>query len=451
MVSILYDFTVAALLIWIAQMLRTKITLIQKFFIPASLLAGLIALVLGDQCLDIIHWSDMSGDYTWTLVVFVFVAIGLPGLKFNKAQGERLGSYFCYKNVVWGLQFSIPVLIGILVFSKMNWGVNDGFGLLLASGFIGGHGTAAAAGATFAKLGYAEAMDIGMTFATVGILTGVIGGVIFIKNATKKGYTQYIKDFKVIDEDLRTGMVKRENRDVFGMNTVSSISIDPLFWHFGLMLLPTGAALWFCSWFDAKTGIVLPEYAVGFLLALLISPMLKRSGIMEYVDLRITDRISGACTDLIVFFGVAKIKLPIVVTYAVPLVLMSIIGILICVATLNYFGPRMNRQSWFERSIFCYGYATGVFAIGMLLLRIVDPDNESGTLPDTGFVETLQTFLDLLIWSVGPFMMLNGTGLYVGLASLLFLFANILLAKKCGWWYKMPLVGRGAIHDKRAD
>lgn len=47
--------------------------------------------------------------------------------------------------------------------------ISDGFGVLLASGFIGGHGTAAAVGSTLDTLGWAEGTDIGLTFATIGI------------------------------------------------------------------------------------------------------------------------------------------------------------------------------------------------------------------------------------------------------------------------------------------
>lgn len=451
MVSVFYDFAIAGALIWIAQILRSKIKLIQKMFMPAALLAGLIALVLGNQCLGFLEWSDMSGDYTWTLVVMSFVAVGLPGIKFNKARGERLGSYFFYKLGTWALQFSIPVILCCLVLSKANMGVNDGFGLLMAAGFMGGHGTAAAVGATYAKLGFVEATDIAMTFATAGILVGVFGGLIFIKWATKKGYTQYIKDFSAITEDLRTGMVPRENRDVMGRNTVSSISVDPLFWHLALMLIPTALGIWFCDWLGGKTGYYLPEYAIGFLIALLMSALLKPTGVMEYVDFRITDRIAGTCTDLIVFFGVAKIKISIIVEYALPLVIMLVLGVIICWLTVYYFGPRMNKQSWFERSIFVYGYSTGVFAIGMLLLRICDPNSESGTLPDTGFVESIQTFLEIIAWAVGPYMMMAGTGLYFGLAALGIVIVSIVVSVACGWWYKMPLTGREAIHEIRED
>lgn len=55
--------------------------------------------------------------------------------------------------------------------------ISDGFGVLLASGFIGGHGTAAV-GSTLDTLGWAEGTDIGMTFATIGILAAMVHTVL---------------------------------------------------------------------------------------------------------------------------------------------------------------------------------------------------------------------------------------------------------------------------------
>ncbi len=94
-------------------------------------------------------------------------------------------------------------------------------------------------------------------------------------------------------------------------------------------------------------------------------------------------RISGTATDYLVFFGIASIKISVIVKYAVPLLMLLLCGIVLVVLTLMYFGPAMNKGSWFERSLFVLGYSTGVFAIGFILLRIVDPDNLSKTLNDT--------------------------------------------------------------------
>ena len=55
--SFLYDFAFMSLLLIIAQFLRSHIKFLQMFYIPASVLAGLMGLVLGPQFLNVIPWS----------------------------------------------------------------------------------------------------------------------------------------------------------------------------------------------------------------------------------------------------------------------------------------------------------------------------------------------------------------------------------------------------------
>lgn len=45
--DILADFAYASALILVGQFLRSKVTFFQKFFIPASMLAGFLGLLLG--------------------------------------------------------------------------------------------------------------------------------------------------------------------------------------------------------------------------------------------------------------------------------------------------------------------------------------------------------------------------------------------------------------------
>ena len=78
-------------------------------------------LILGNQVLGVLNFSDYSGDYTWTLVVMSFVAVGLPGIKFTKASGERIGSYFFYKLGTWALQFSFPSFSAVWSFPRSTW------------------------------------------------------------------------------------------------------------------------------------------------------------------------------------------------------------------------------------------------------------------------------------------------------------------------------------------
>ena len=57
--------------------LRSKVTFFQKFFIPASMLAGFLGLLLGSQFLIVIHFSDAMSSYAGLLVIPMFAIIGM--------------------------------------------------------------------------------------------------------------------------------------------------------------------------------------------------------------------------------------------------------------------------------------------------------------------------------------------------------------------------------------
>ena len=239
--DILVDFAIASFFIAVGQLLRAKVPLVQKFFIPPSMIAGFIALALGAQGLGILPFSENIGSYASVLIILIFAGVGINGFSFNKkdfkAEIDRIGSYFSYKVLAQAIQFSLAPLFSILVISKLFPNINYGFGLLLAAGFSGGHGTAAAVGTAFERLGDLDAMDIAMTCATVGILSGIFGGLFFIKLGTKKGWTKYMKGFNQISDDLRCGLVPKNERKSMGEETISSNVLDPLAWHLAVMLI----------------------------------------------------------------------------------------------------------------------------------------------------------------------------------------------------------------------
>lgn len=440
----LLDFAIASLFIMIGQLIRAKVKLVQKFFVPASMIAGFIALILGSQGFNVLPFSSGIDSYASMLIIVIFAAVGINGFSFSKdafkAEVERIGSYFSYKVLAQVIQFSLVPLFSILVISRLFPQINYGFGLLLAAGFSGGHGTAAAVGSTFARLGDTDAMDIAMTCATVGILSGIFGGLFFIKLGTKFGWTKYIKSFQYISGELKTGLVPKEKRNSMGQETVSSVVLDPLAWHLAVLLVASGAGMLLNKWIFSVTGLDLPTYLVAFLIAIVMFLVFKKVGVGDYIDENVISRISGTATDYLVFFGIASIKVSVIVKYAAPLALLLLFGIFIVVITLMYFGAAMNKGSWFERAIFVFGYSTGVFAIGFILLRIVDPENLSKTLNDTAFAAPFTTPIEMFAWSMGPMMLLNGNhwkfiGIYLAILAACII-VNIVFK---WWWIKMPL------------
>lgn len=455
---LLLDFAFASFLILIGMFIRSKVKFVQKSFIPAALLAGFMGLLLGPNILNILPFSESIGSYAGVLTIFVFASVGINGFKFSandmKKDLNRMGAHASYKMFTLAIQMVVPVGFSILVISKIVPDINYGFGLILAAGFFGGHGTAAAIGETFESLGWAAATDLGMTAATIGILVGIFGGLAFIKWATRNGYTHYVKDFSKISNELRTGLVKPKNRKSIATNTVSTIALDPIAFHLSLLLIPSGLGYLAKSWIMKTWNLNIPTFTVAFIIALIMFVILGKGekGVYKYVDSSLITRLGSAATDYLVFFGVASIKLTVIVEYALPLGLLVIVGVAMAMLILRFLGPTMNYENWFERSIFVYGYSTGVFSIGMTLLRIVDPDNKSKTLTDTAIVGPLNTPVEVFAWSAGPVMLLGGShwgfiGIYLAISIVC-----LVISKVFKWWYSdIPLSGRPDVNYDKVE
>ena len=180
--------------------------------------------------------SNNLGTYSAILIAVVFAALPLasPTMKV-KEIGQKLGPMWAYSQFGMFFQWAAIGIIGILLLTPL-FKVPEFFGIMCPVGFYGGHGTAAAMASEFGAEFTEDALSLGMTTATVGVVLGVIFGVMIIKIATKKHQTNYVTDFAELPNELRSGLVPEEKRDNLGKATVSSISIDHFALHLGIVI-----------------------------------------------------------------------------------------------------------------------------------------------------------------------------------------------------------------------
>lgn len=169
-VKFLYDFAVAAALLFVAKIIRCKFRFIQHAYIPAALLAGFLGLFLGPQFLDILPFSSEIANYPSILIAVLFgsMFVGTRGKMSVKSVLKGAGDTMLINGASEMMQFAVFILIGVAVLPVAFSGINNAFGLMLPAGFVGGHGTAAAIGGVLGDAGWADASTIGQTFATVG-------------------------------------------------------------------------------------------------------------------------------------------------------------------------------------------------------------------------------------------------------------------------------------------
>lgn len=420
--SLLYDVAIMSALLFVGKIIRTKVGFVQKLYIPSALIAGFLGLFLGPQFLNLLPFSNQISSYSGILIAVVFgsMFIGNKRKVTFKSMFHSVGDTFLVNAAAEIGQYAFFILIGAIVLPLVFGGINDAFGLMLPAGFIGGHGTAAAIGGVLEEGGWTDATSVAQTFATIGLLGGILGGVACINIGARKNKTAIIKDVKALPDEMLTGLVKEEDQTEFGKNTINAMSVDTFTWHFVLVMVSVGAAYLI----NAGLKIVLPSvsfpvYGIALVCGVILQGVLKLLKLDSYVDKRIITHIGSSATDYLVAFGVASINVSIVMTYLLPIILLSVLGFLFVVAWLWIISPRFFRNYWFERGIYIYGLSTGVMATGVILLRICDPEFKSGVLEDFGFAWIFLTFVDLILVSFSPVMIMQGRGIIWGTVLML--------------------------------
>lgn len=430
--SLLYDVAWMSALMLVAKVIRSKVRFVQKLYIPSALVAGFMGLFAGKQFLNVIPFSSEISNYAGILIAFVFgsMFIGNKTKVSFKRMFNSVGDSFLVNAAAEITQFGLFILLGVVIFPIFFKGINPAFGLMLPAGFVGGHGTAAAIGSVLVDSGWADATSIGQTFATIGLLGGILGGVAMINIGARRGDTAIIKSVEDLQEEMLTGLVQKDDRSEFGQNTVNAMSIDTLTWHFSLILVAVGMAYGV----NAVLKILLPSvsfpvYGLALVCSIVLQGALKLVNLDEYVDKKIITHIGSSATDYLVAFGVASINISVVVKYLTPIIVFSVIGFIFVVAWFWIISPRFFRNYWFERGIYIFGLSTGVMATGVILLRVTDPEFKSGVLEDFGFAWIFLSFMDMFLVSFSPMFILKGIGAFYSVILLLIAAISLIICK----------------------
>lgn len=408
--TLFVDVGIISALLLIGKLMRTQIKLVQKLFIPPSLLAGFIGLILGPYGFDLLPLSNQTGTYAGILIAFIFGALPLTS---QKAQGKtkEIASMWAYSQGGLLLQWAFGGLLGLLVLNQI-WPLSPGFGITMPSGYCGGHGTAAAIGQAFGQLGHDEILTLAMTAATFGIVSAVILGLIFVKWGTRKKYTTFLADYNDLPSELQTGLLPDEKRESMGESTCSSISIDSLTFNLSFVCL-----IAFCGYGISKLaahfmpGFELPVFSCAFVAGILLKKVFDRTGVTNYICPKTVNHISGALTDYLVAFGIASIKISVVIDYIVPLSILLLSGLVVTLTYVFVMARKLMKECWFEKALFTWGWFTGTMAMGIALLRVVDPKMRSRCLDSYALAYLFIAPVEISLITFAPVAFVNGYGL----------------------------------------
>ncbi len=408
--TLFVDIGIISSLLLIGKLMRVKIKWVQQLFIPPSLLAGFIGLALGPHGLDVLPLSSQTGTYAGILIAFIFGALPLTSQK-TKGDNKEIGAMWVYSQAGMLLQWAFGGLLGLLVLNQI-WPLSPGFGITMPSGYCGGHGTAAAIGQAFSNLGQDEILTLAMTAATFGIVGSVILGLIFVKWGARKKHTTYLADYNDLPQELRTGLLPKEKRESMGESTCSSISIDSLSFNLAIIcLIALGGYGISKLAAHFMPGFELPVFSCAFVVGILAKKLLDRTRASESICTQTVGHSSGAMTDFLVAFGISSIKLSVVVEYIVPLAILLLSGLAFTLIYVFVMARKLMKECWFEKALFTWGWFTGTMAMGIALLRVVDPKMKSRCLDSYALAYLFIAPVEIALITFAPVAFVNGYGL----------------------------------------
>ena len=417
-------FIFIAVLLLLGIGLRLRFPIFRWLFIPASVLAGLLGLLivqinLGDTISRYTsEWSTTLGSWPGFLIAVIFAGMLLERKPTPLRQSvSRVGRQGL---MVWVIVLG-ETAVGLLatwLFIKPFFDVPNSIGTLIETGFAGGHGTAAAMGEVFAHptINLTSGLDLGILMATCGLIYGLVSGILWINLAVGSGWIAK----PATDGDRHDSADPHANPPI-GHARIGKETIDPLLLQvlwlaiafgigIGLQMLVTSMVGFLEDMVQpAMTAVevenqlndrmTLQSIAGSFPLFIytlfggwIVRITLGAFGYDRAIDRETINRLTSTAMDILIVAAITTLNITAVATLIIPFTILFVFGAIWTGFCLMVLARRMlPREHWFELGLINYGMSTGTTATGFVLLRLIDPELESGAAEDYALAAPLSS------------------------------------------------------------
>jgi ESS family glutamate:Na+ symporter len=292
--------------------------------------------------------------------------------------------------------------------------VPNSFGMLIETGFAGGHGTAAAMGEVFShpSVQLVGGKDLGMLMATGGLVYGIVTGILWINVGVRSGWVSK-KALAESEFDPAADKDPEANSSQLipiGYCRIDKETIDPLLFQMLLMACAVGIGLamqtlvmgcaemiddmmetasvdaaqaQLAKRLSASSIVDFPLFIYTLFGGLLTRKILALLGQDGRIDNETISRLSSMAMDILVVAAIASLNLQAVIAMAVPFSILFVLGAVwtaVCLLVISRW--ILPPEHWFQLGLINYGMSTGTTATGFVLLRMVDPELDSGAAED---------------------------------------------------------------------
>ena len=364
--------------------------------IPEALVAGLLGLALapsGPLPLFPAPVMQLWADLPLVLLTLVFATL-LLGKPLPKLAGlwQPVSAQLLLALTLAFGQFLVAGLA--VLFLLQPWlGVSPLMACLIEVAYEGGHGSAAAMGASYASLGFPAGEALGLALATVGLLASTLVGGVLVVIGRSRGWTSTWPDQATEGPigdagsapSAQAGAMATPSPSPGPLQTLAAWAVNlalagvAVLVGVGLLTLLRGLAERTGGGF-ALVIDALPVFPLALVGSLLVRLVLERLDRAHWVSASIQGQTGTLSADLLITAATAGLDLALLRQDWLPLTVLSLAGLVWNLAVILLLAPRILPKDWFERAVIEFGQATGVAASGLLLLRMADPDDRSEAL-----------------------------------------------------------------------
>ena len=117
--SLVYDVCIISALIVVAKVVRARIAVFQKLFIPTALIAGFLGVILGKYGFDVLPLSDQASNYAGILIAVLFATMYLGKREKSgfREMFKSVGDTFLLNSAAEIMQYGLALVIGAFLFA----------------------------------------------------------------------------------------------------------------------------------------------------------------------------------------------------------------------------------------------------------------------------------------------------------------------------------------------
>jgi len=158
------------------------------------------------------------------------------------------------------------------------------------------------------------------------------------------------------------------------------LMLEGLIWLEATLLVPIG-------WPELMTHI--PLFPLAMIGGVVLQVFVAQVGWDKRIDRKLVNRISGTALDVLIVAAMATLSLGALGTHFWAFVLLCVVGIAWNLFGLLILAPRMFPENWMQNGLANFGQGMGMTVVGLLLVRMSDPDNKTGAMDAFGYKQLL--------------------------------------------------------------